>query len=122
MGNLGLEQITDYFGHFRAEAAQRNFDKIDAGAPDLGGGALAIRAGKVAVTFSASQASNIVTVPHGLGRVPVAVLATLDTTPPAVVRGFVNVANLTDQQFIAAAQLTTGAASVTTNFYWIALG
>lgn len=90
---------------------------------DTGGRRLAVRLGAATVAFpGASPASNIVTVPHGMGRQPVLVLGVCDI---AGVWSHPMTGTYTTTSFDVKVRTTDGtsplAASATT-VYWVAFG
>jgi hypothetical protein len=59
------------------DGVQRNLDALAQAVIDSGEQSAGIRAGQVALTWAAALNSGVATVTHGLGRVPVAVTATV---------------------------------------------
>jgi hypothetical protein len=72
---INLEQLGDN------SVTDRNFQALQAFVPDTGGQSINVRFGTVTLSWSAATVATNVTVPHGLGRLPVVVLATGKDAP-----------------------------------------
>jgi hypothetical protein len=71
---IHLENLAD------GSISDRNFQKLKALVPDSGGQTAGFRFGVVVVTFTASATSSVETVTHGLGKLPVAIVLSSETT------------------------------------------
>lgn len=80
-----------------------------------------IRTGTGVLTFTASSASAVLTVAHGLGTTPSAVFLT--AAQPANIRAAIQESAAADATNISIAGFTTNVAVVTTtqNFYWLVI-
>lgn len=84
-------------------------------------GGLAIRAGAGTVTWpGGSQTSTALTVTHGLGRTPVAVVATNTSAPNPMFT--MNYTATTFQVVCGTNDLSSPANGVTNGFVWVAVG
>lgn len=95
-----------------AQAVQENFDRLFSRFTDTGGATLAIRAGSATVSGTADSAP----IPHGLGRNPVAIVATPADLGGGVVDSDLAVHSYDETSFVIH---NFGPAN---GFFWIAIG
>lgn len=98
----------------RDRAIQTNFDKMAAGIAFE-----RVRTGRVQLTFTGSDTSAIVTVPHGLGMTPTAVLVSNQFIVATVdVVGYS--ANFTATDFLAVGRSLSGPWTGSLFHFWLA--
>lgn len=100
---------------------QQKFEAISQAMPGFGGKSVEMRYGTATVTFTASTDSDLPTVSHGLGRVPVVVVAT-----PFNVATYANIPKVdwfgaTATTFSLAARAES-AITLAVSVTWIAIG
>lgn len=109
---IALEQLAD------GSVSDRNFQRLMSLVLDTGGRSVGIRFGTGTATWTAAVSSAAVTIPHGLGRTPVAVF--LSTRNPLV--GYA-ASSIGATSFVATGFETANLAITTTNtFDWLVIG
>lgn len=111
--------VLDKHGALIAQAVQDNFDVVADAVANFGGKSIEIRFGTGFVTFTASATSATKLVNHGLGRLPVVVLATEVGTANGILYP---TTAYTATQFQIVGGAAFGALTGNTNFGWIAIG
>lgn len=114
-----LEQVTGPLGdRLDPDIVQRNFDALVADRGSFGGKQVEIRFGTGSATWTAASTTPTVTVPHGLGRLPVFASASTANGLIGYAVTAVDATNLSVVGFTTPNTAFTG----TLNFYWLAIG
>jgi hypothetical protein len=100
-------------------SVRRNFERLSD--LDTGGQSVSIRFGRSSIDFTASTDSSSTTVDHGLGKEPLAVVATAYGASTHARFPALNTGNYTATQFDIAGRIFA-VATETVIFNWIAIG
>jgi hypothetical protein len=108
------------------DGVQRNLDALAGAALGLGGLDVAMRFGTAAGAWpGGSPRANTTTIPHGLGRVPIAVVATVVSSPSATWFPVVATVAYATASFGVTAVTSDGSSPALSTQYtivWIAIG
>lgn len=101
---------------------QAILDIIAKSAIDTGERSIKLRWGSSSATYTAAATSAQVTIPHGMGSVPVALFLSLKQPQNGLHIPYENAAADATNVYVILRQAQNTAVSVTQNFYWIAIG
>lgn len=111
-----LEQLAD------GSTSDRNFQKLAALVPDMGGQSLGFRLGTTTAVFTASGTSATRTVTHGLGRAPQGVwLQVVSGSTNSVAYYVTGSATATTFQLFART-FDASTPTATTSIFWLVIG
>jgi hypothetical protein len=114
-----LDYVMDPSGRLDTDAVQRNFDSLATqGGVATGGRTVEVRFGGGTATFTASNSSATVVVPHGLGRTPSSVIVCSSAGFGIFYQSF----TWTTTTFTAQGAYPFGPLSGAYTFSWIAFG